>query len=174
MSLRLRGRFRGANAVLSSTDGRWAMVSTAVTVLVAGAITLMAMGTMPGASPKVGIPSHIPLSYELFRLIRNGGVEPAPAPPPEADANPGVETRTVTLDAGDTLAGMLEDVGISDTDANAAIQALRQQADPRGLKAGQSFDITYSVAATIDATGAPPKPVAAKPRPPSSWSTTSR
>jgi murein DD-endopeptidase MepM/ murein hydrolase activator NlpD len=137
-----------------------------MTFLVAGAITLLAMGTMPAASPKVGIPSHIPLSYELFRLIRNGGIEPPhEAAPQEAeDTNPGVETRTVTLDSGDTLAGVLEDVGISDADANAAIVALREKVDPRALKAGLSFDITYSVAATIDATGVPVKSAPPKPK----------
>jgi murein DD-endopeptidase MepM/ murein hydrolase activator NlpD len=165
-SKNIPARVRRASAALATTDGRWAMVSTGLTFLVAGAVTLLAMGTMPTASPKVGIPSHIPLSYELFRLIRNGGVEP-PAHDTvvqEADTNPGVETRTVSLDAGDTLGGMLEDVGISGPDANAAIQALRAQFNPRALKAGQSFEITYSVAKTIDATGAPVKP-AAPPKP---------
>jgi murein DD-endopeptidase MepM/ murein hydrolase activator NlpD len=143
------------------------MVSTGVTFLVAGAITILAMGTTPGSNPAIGAPSHIPLSYELFRLIRNGGVEaPAPETPAVSETetvSPGVETRTVTLDAGDTLAGILEDVGISSTDAAAAIAALREKYDPRGLKAGQSFDITYSVANVIDATGAPAKP-APKPK----------
>ena len=160
-------RLRQAGTALATTDARWAMVSTGLTFLVAGAVTLLAMGTMPTTSPKVGIPSHIPLSYELFRLIRNGGVEPPPRDTvvQESDTNPGVETRTVTLDPGDTLAGMLEDVGISTADANAAIQALRPQFNPRGLKAGQSFEITYSVAKTIDATGAPARPAApAKPK----------
>ncbi|HEX3754079.1 MAG TPA: M23 family metallopeptidase [Rhizomicrobium sp.] len=158
-SIRFRRRMNGAGAALATTDGRWAVVSTGMTVLVAGAVTLMAMGTMPASNPMVGTPSHIPLSYELFRLLRNGGLETAaPEAPPETDnqnANPGVETRSVTLDPGDTLAGILEDSGISDGDANAAILALRKQYDPRGLKAGQSFDITYSVANTIDATGTP-------------------
>ncbi len=165
-SKNIPARVRHARAALATTDGRWAMVSTGITFLVAGAVTLLAMGTMPTASPKVGIPSHIPLSYELFRLIRNGGAEPPPRDTviQEADTNPGAETRIVTLDAGDTLAGMLEDVGISTADANAAIQALRTQFNPRALKAGQSFEITYSLAKTIDATGAAPKP-AAPPKP---------
>ena len=146
----------------ATPDGRWAIVSTGMTVLVAGAITLMAMGTMPAANPVVGAPSHIPLSYELLRLISPPAPE-APAATPAETINPGFETRTVTLDSGDTLAGILEDVGISASDANAAIAALRDAYDPRALRAGQSFDITYSVASTIDATGtvvrtAPPKP----------------
>ena len=76
---------------------------------------------------------------------------------------PGVENRTVTLDAGDTLAGMLEDVGISAQDANAVVAAMGKNFDPRALKAGQSFDLTYSVA-TIDASGNAPAPVPSAPR----------
>jgi murein DD-endopeptidase MepM/ murein hydrolase activator NlpD len=161
---RVRRRLNGAGAALATTDGRWAVVSTGMTLLVAGTISLMAMGTMPASNPMVGVPSHIPLSYELFRLLHNGGIEtPAPEAPAQA-ANTGVETHTVTMDSGDTLAGILEDAGISSADANAAIAAIRTQLDPRELKAGQSFDITYSVAGTIDATGAPAKPAAANPR----------
>jgi murein DD-endopeptidase MepM/ murein hydrolase activator NlpD len=134
-----------------------------MTVVVAGAITMMALGTMPAANPVVGAPSHIPLSYELLRLIS----PPAPEAPTASEAeavNPGFETRAVTLDSGDTLAGMLEDVGISSADANAAITALRAAYDPRALRAGQSFDITYSVASTIDATGTAARPAPPKPR----------
>jgi murein DD-endopeptidase MepM/ murein hydrolase activator NlpD len=50
----------------------------------------------------------------------------------------------------------MEDAGVSSSDANAAIAALGRDFDPRGLKAGMSFDITYSVSPTIDATGQPP------------------
>src|ERR1700733_177838 len=42
-----RGRLSGASAVLSTTDGRWALVSTSMTALVAGAIAWMAVGMMP-------------------------------------------------------------------------------------------------------------------------------
>ena len=45
-------------------------------------------------------------------------------------------------------------------DANAVIAAMGKDFNPRQIKAGQSFDLTYSVA-TIDATGQPPKPAAA-------------
>src|SRR6185437_7939317 len=45
---------------------------------------------------------------------------------------------------------------INAQDANAVVAAMGKQFNPRALKAGQSFDLTYSVAnpiATIDATG---------------------
>jgi murein DD-endopeptidase MepM/ murein hydrolase activator NlpD len=100
--------------------------------------------------------THIPLTYELFlRLLKTSSSAPQLAPPDSgssANQDPGVETRTVTLDAGDTLAGALEDVGISPQDANAAVAALGKDFNPRSLKTGMSIDITYAVA-TIDATG---------------------
>ena len=161
--VRVRRQVNDAGAAFATPDGRWAIVSTGMTLLVAGAITMMAMGTMPAANPVVGAPSHIPLSYELLRLISPPAPE-APTASPAENINPGFETRTVTLDSGDTLAGILEDVGISSADANAAIAALKSAYDPRALRAGQSFDITYSVASTIDATGTAARPAPPKPR----------
>ncbi|HEU0096524.1 MAG TPA: M23 family metallopeptidase [Rhizomicrobium sp.] len=150
----------GAVAVMATPDGRWAVVQTSLTALVAGAIGWLAIGMMTISHPMVA-PSRSSLPYALFmKLVRAS--EPQSAQEANADnanPNPGVESRTVTLDAGDTLAGMLEDVGISAADANAVVAAMGKGFDPRTLKAGQSFDLTYSVA-TIDATGAPPKPAA--------------
>lgn len=154
-------RLGGPAAILATTDGRWALVSTSLTALVAGAIAWMAVGMMPVTRPMVA-PGRASLPYALFmKLIRAS--EPQGAPQNDnsdnANPNPGVEQRTVTLDAGDTLAGMLEDVGISSQDANAVVAAMGKNFSPRQLKAGQSFDLTYSVS-TIDATGgaAPAQP----------------
>jgi len=148
---------RRADGNFAATDMRWAAVSTGLTAMVAGAIAWMAVGTLPVARPMVS-PGRSALPYALFaKLIRAS--EPQNAPDANADnanPNPGVESRTVTLDAGDTLAGMLEDVGINAQDANAVVAAMGKEVNPRALKAGQSFDLTYSVAnpvATIDATG---------------------
>src|SRR5579859_6910303 len=162
LSGRLRRRLDGAGAALATTDGRWALVSITMTALVASAIAWMAAGTMPVTRPMVA-PGRSSLPYALFmKLVRAS--EPQQEAPDSADnANPApaVESRTVTLDAGDTLAGMLEDVGISAQDANAVVAAMGKNFDPRALKIGQPFDITYSVA-TIDATGGQGKP--AQPR----------
>jgi murein DD-endopeptidase MepM/ murein hydrolase activator NlpD len=147
------GAPRRADGRLATTDMRWALVSTSLTALVAGAIAWMAVGTMPITRPMVS-PGRSSLPYALFtKLIRASEPQNAlDANADNANPNPGVESRTATLDAGDTLAGMLEDVGISREDANAVVAAMGKDFDPRQLKAGQSFDITYSVA-TIDATG---------------------
>jgi murein DD-endopeptidase MepM/ murein hydrolase activator NlpD len=150
----LRRSLNGAGAALATTDGRWAVVSTSMTALVAGAIAWMAVGMMPVTRPMVA-PGRSSLPYALFmKLIRASEPQSTNDNADNANPNPGVENRTVTLDAGDTLAGMLEDVGISAQDANAVVAAMGKNFDPRALRAGQSFDMTYSVA-TIDATGAP-------------------
>jgi len=147
---------KARRADLAATDMRWALVSTSLTAVVAGALAWMAVGTLPVTRPMVS-PGRSSLPYALFtKLIRASEPQtPQDANADNANPNPGVESRTVTLDAGDTLAGMLEDVGISREDANAVVAAMGKDFDPRALKAGQSFDITYSVA-TIDATGAAP------------------
>jgi murein DD-endopeptidase MepM/ murein hydrolase activator NlpD len=153
---RLRRNVQDARAALATTDGRWAAVSTATTLVVAGAVAWMAMGMMPVSRPLVA-PSRASLPYALFqKLMRMGEAPAAPDNSDNANPQPGVESRTVTLDAGDTLVGMLEDVGISAQDANAVVTAMGKDFDPRGLKAGQSFDLTYSVAKVIDASGAAP------------------
>ena len=154
-------RLDGAQAALGTTDGRWAVASTSLTAMVAGAIALLAMGMTPVSYPLVA-PGRSSLPYTLFqKLMRETQTVADNAD--NGNPNPGVESRTVTLDAGDTLAGMLEDVGISAQDANAVVAAMGKDFDPRQLKAGQSFDLTYSVA-TIDATGAAPKPVESRTR----------
>jgi murein DD-endopeptidase MepM/ murein hydrolase activator NlpD len=154
-----RHQFGQAGTAAATTDGRWAIVSTGLATLVAGAIAWMAIGTLPVANPVV-FQTHIPLTYELFlKLIKLSSATPPLSAPDEADhanANPGVETRTVTLDAGDTLAGALEDVGISSHDANAALAALGQDFNPRALKAGMSLDITYALATTNAPSAASP------------------
>jgi len=153
LAFRIRRVLGGASAALATTDGRWALVSTSMTALVAGAIAWMAMGTMPVDRPMVA-PGRSSLPYALFmKLVRASEPQIVNDNSDNANPNPGVESRTVTLDAGDTLAGMLEDVGISAQDANAVVAAMGKNFDARALKTGQAFDLTYSVA-TVDA-GAP-------------------
>ena len=78
------------------------------------------------------------------------GAKPAEDNEDAANAAPDVETRIVTLDRGDTLAGAMEDVGVSSADANSVIAALGKDFDPRALKAGMNFELTYSVAPVIE------------------------
>jgi murein DD-endopeptidase MepM/ murein hydrolase activator NlpD len=165
-TLRWRSRVTRASAALATTDGRWAAVSTGMTAIVAASIAWMAVGTLPMTNPVVST-THIPLTYELFlRLLKVGSNLPRLEAPPEADhgnGDPGVETRTVTLDSGDTLAGVLEDAGISSQDANAAVAAMGKDFSPRAIKAGMSVDVTYAIA-SIDASGANAAATPARPK----------
>src|SRR5882757_6646724 len=98
MTAGLRRGLSGAGAVLATTDGRWALVSTSLTALVAGALAWMAVGMMPVSRPMVS-PGRSSLPYALFmKLIRAS--EPAGQTADNSDnanPNPGVENRTVSL-----------------------------------------------------------------------------
>jgi len=149
---------RRIGTALATTDGRWAFVSTSLSLLVAGSVTWMAIGTLPVSNPLMGKPSRTPVAYELFmKLIRAGGSDryaafiPSKTPAPtgdedQANPNPGEETRTIALDRGDTLAGALEDQGISANDAAAAIAAMGKDFNPHALKAGMTIDLTFALA----------------------------
>lgn len=169
---------RGAAAVLDTTDGRWAVVSTSITVLVAGAVAWLAAGTVPQPAA-YGYDSgrdRSLLPYQVFMRMasqdRNASYAaigpsatitakaPSAGQSPAAldntlaaqslnsedDSTSGIDTRTITMDAGDTLAGALTDAGIDSQEANAAIVALRKVYDPRGLRAGQSFTLSFAPA----------------------------
>ena len=154
---------RGAASALTTTDGRWALVSTSLTALIAGTIAWLAVGTMPPMKAhSLSATQTTFLPYQLFqKLTRSSGnyasIAPfapsnakptAPLTQPEQDtdddATSGIETRTITMDRGDTLAGLLEDAGISSDDANAAVAALGKVYNSRSVRAGQSFELTYS------------------------------
>ncbi len=183
---------RAAASVLSSTDGRWAVVSTSVTALIAGSIAWLAAGIMPINGTQPSAHSRALMPYELFlRLAKSSAANasyaafgPAGLPSVQgsaavssigssapldyslanerggaADDNGGVETKTITMDPGDTLVGALTDAGVSDEDASAAVVALAKVYAVRSLRAGQSFDLTLEHVAQVAAKPlAPPKP----------------
>ncbi|MEI9886872.1 MAG: peptidoglycan DD-metalloendopeptidase family protein [Rhizomicrobium sp.] len=176
---RVRHSLRAASAALSTTDGRWAVVSTTITGLVAGSMAWLAAGAMPPLHATTQEASATFLPYKLFtQLVAAGNsliggererAVPAPAQLDHAlaeeeagdDGNsaPGVETRTIALEAGDTLAGVLEEAGVSKEDTNAAILALAKIYDLRGARAGQSFTVTF------ESLPEAPEPPAALPEP---------
>ncbi|MBI1329187.1 MAG: peptidoglycan DD-metalloendopeptidase family protein [Alphaproteobacteria bacterium] len=163
---------RSAASALSTTDGRWALVSTSVTALVAGSVAWLAAGIVPPANARTsdGQPSMLP--YQLFlRLASRDDAARAnyaafgPTGPIvdrathrdgdgftldsalqaqqlDDDAEPGTDTHTVTMDSGDTLVGALTDAGVTGDDANAAVVALAKIYNLRTLRAGQSFEIS--------------------------------
>lgn len=166
-----------AASVLSTTDGRWAFVSTSVTALIAGSIAWLAAGTLPPATSQ-GFQTardHSLLPYQLFLRLSSqnnaakvnyagfgptGTIAGNPArgaPPASLDATlaneqsgadnadkSGIETRTITMDSGDTLIGALTDAGVTMADANSSVLALKKIYNVRSLRAGQSFELTFA------------------------------
>jgi murein DD-endopeptidase MepM/ murein hydrolase activator NlpD len=63
----------------------------------------------------------------------------------DGNSTPGIETRTLTLESGDTLAGVLEEAGVPRADANAAIAALANVFDLRSAKSGQTLQLTFQL-----------------------------
>jgi murein DD-endopeptidase MepM/ murein hydrolase activator NlpD len=166
-----------ATAALSTTDGRWAVVSMSVTLLVAGSIAWLAAGTLPPATSH-GFATSADRSlmpYQLFLRLASqarpdGGasyaslapgavVDSKPSPQTEqslddtltaenlnSDANsptPGVDAHAITLDTGDTLAGVLTDAGATQADAAAAVTALAKVYDPRQVRPGMTLNVTF-------------------------------
>ena len=67
-----RNSTSAAAAVLASTDGRWAVVSTAVTALIAGSIAWLGAGIVPMNGTQPSAHQRALMPYELFlRLARS-------------------------------------------------------------------------------------------------------
>ncbi len=156
-----------AAATLASPDARWALVSTSVTAMVAGAVAWLAAGAMPPGLSRDTSRDRALMPYELFVQLAKGGDATYAAIAPsftsgrskiekrgtsvdaaltaeDDNASSGIETHTITLEPGDTLMGALTDAGISATEAQAVITALSKAYDPRAIHAGQSFDLTFA------------------------------
>ncbi len=174
---------RSAASVLTSTDGRWALVSSSVTALIAGSVAWLAAGTMPPATSHGFEAGRNPslLPYELFMRLSAKAQQtayatlgptvpfskPAGGSPMASldnaladetaadeagDSNKGIDTRTLTMEKGGTLAQTLTDAGVPATDAKAAVAALSKVFNPKMLRGGQSFEVTFAAAP-------PPPPV---------------
>src|SRR5580704_17562555 len=85
---------QGATA-MATPDARWALVSSSLTLLVAGSIAWLAMGTLPPAKPYGQSASHVLLPYQLFLKLTQGAADHArvltdntPAPDTDDNANP--------------------------------------------------------------------------------------
>ncbi len=170
-----RRSVEGLTQTFSSPDGRWALVSTSLTALIAGTVAWLAIGTLP-PSASLGTTAthqHGLMPYQLFQeLVHASRASYAALSPSvltiQADtrgsngeldnvlaqerafepstSSPGTETHTITLDRGDTLTGALTDAGATPADANAAVAALARVFDLRSLRAGLSLDLTFEPA----------------------------
>ncbi len=179
-----RSSAQNAASALSSTDGRWALVSTSVTALIAGSIAWLAAGTMPPATSRGFEAGRNPslLPYELFMRLSSrektgqaqyasfGPTIPLVGRPALLDsldnaltdesagdnsdnANRGVDTRTITVERGGTLEGALSDAGVSNADAKAVVAALAKVFNPKLLRGGQSFEVTFAAGEDQTASG---------------------
>lgn len=147
-----------------NNDSRWTLVSTSISALIVGTVAWLAVSTMPPVTGgTVESASRGFLPYRLFQQLTQSGsdtlfasVAPIPGAHPQPTAldhaliaergapHSTIETHTITLDKGDTLAGALENAGISSDDANAAIAALGKVHNARSLLAGQIFEVTFN------------------------------
>jgi murein DD-endopeptidase MepM/ murein hydrolase activator NlpD len=164
---------QSAAAALSSPDGRWAFASTSITAVVAGSIAWLGMGALvPQAPTKMGREASFShalfqrlneagkphdVAYAslspLGAITTNPGPETAPMAEPldnslasessEEIAGAGGDTRTVTIEPGQTLAAALVAAGASQSDSNAAVIALAKVFSPSDLRAGQSLAVTF-------------------------------
>ena len=161
------GSAAGAENVLSA-DSRWTLVSTSISALIVGSIAWLSLGTMPNVtSVVVDNAGYGFLPYRLFQELTQSGssalfasiggipgagsgsslqhVVAAERPNPRPD----IETQTLTLQSGDTLAGALENAGVSKDEANAALSALTKVFSPRSLRAGQTLELKFNGAPNI-------------------------
>lgn len=78
---------------------------------------------------------------------RSGPLAFSAAPPPSVaarEAAPSSLVKTVKVERGDTLMGVLTAAGVAVDEARGAITALRTVFDPRDLKLGQHITLTFS------------------------------
>src|SRR5258708_15032548 len=120
------------------------------------------MNAMPPIQARAHEASTTYLPYTLFTDLLHAGNrfaatspfsarQPSPsdldnalaAEDAEDGATAGIETRTLTLNSGDTFAGILQDAGVPKADANAPVTALAKVFDLRSAKAGQSVQVTF-------------------------------
>ncbi len=60
---------------------------------------------------------------------------------------PNIETRTLTVDPGDSLTSVLTDAGVAQDDAQAAVNAVHAVWSVRNMRAGQTMSATFGISA---------------------------
>ncbi|HXJ00879.1 MAG TPA: peptidoglycan DD-metalloendopeptidase family protein [Micropepsaceae bacterium] len=70
-------------------------------------------------------------------------------------AKPQIETRTLKVDNGDTIAGMLQEAGVSKTDAAAVVAAMKPLIKAKQIHSGQTFKATFGSPNAMAATSQP-------------------
>jgi murein DD-endopeptidase MepM/ murein hydrolase activator NlpD len=107
---------------------------------------LASQGTAAGARyAAIGPSAALAVGRLADKLQSPSALDQATLSEDDADqsATPDNNNRTITMDTGDTLTGVLTDAGVSSADANAVVTALRKVYDPRSVRVGQSFDLSF-------------------------------
>jgi murein DD-endopeptidase MepM/ murein hydrolase activator NlpD len=110
-------------------------------VALASATSARGDGALPAALPHPPLYARAPIAASATPGPRSSA-EPAPLDPPPARHHKDVEVA-----AGDTLMGMLLELGIPRAEAHAAIEGLRDIYDPRRLQPGQRLEVETDAAA---------------------------
>jgi len=156
---------------MGTPDGRWTLVSTSLTTGIALTVTLLASVAMPASTAKTYEPQRqsTALPYDLLRRLagipsqssdtsgryRSASLIVAPdflgpldrvLAAEHATPVPSVETRTLKVDNGETIMGMLQDAGVSNQDAAKIVDAMKPIYNPRNIRSGQAFKATFGAA----------------------------
>jgi murein DD-endopeptidase MepM/ murein hydrolase activator NlpD len=141
-----------------------ALVASAFSILAA----LTCFGGAVGAvldSPATAAGSVERLPAETLMPVAAGGEDTGPAvalaayaapPPPVAEPDTtaptgagiapaaAVQRRTVAIERGDTLSGVLGRAGVSPADGRAVVEALRAVLEPRSIRPGGSVEVAFA------------------------------
>jgi murein DD-endopeptidase MepM/ murein hydrolase activator NlpD len=157
-----------AATLAATTDGRWALVTTSITAIVAGTMAWLALNAMPPLTVRNQDASGSFMPYRVFAELTRAGREyssslfgsapartkPVAVSPPQADdsdddnPSPGIETRTLNVERGDNVQSILEDAGVPRNEARAVVEALTKVYDTHKMRAGQTLQATFEAAPT--------------------------
>ncbi len=91
------------------------------------------------------------VSFSSTAVVRAENGMLIPAPPPAKPALP--LRRTLRIESGDTLAGLLQKNGVSGSDTYKIIEIMTPHFDPRNVRPGQAIEVTFSEKDKNSATG---------------------
>jgi murein DD-endopeptidase MepM/ murein hydrolase activator NlpD len=159
----------GARRAFGTREGRWTLVSTGLTAATAISVAILASNAVPPSAARTYEPKREQAALPYDLLVRLSGISSVPGitaernrradsiendaatgnlddraiSEQESASEPGIDTRTLTVDDGDTVMGMLSDAGVTVETASDIVEALRPVFNPRQIKAGQVFTARF-------------------------------
>lgn len=119
------------------------------TLMAAGVVGLVGIGALMAARPFVQFGVHdepldpAPPAYVDLEAERSGWAEQVASDSELEDRATRPVENHVQVGSGDTLMDVLTRAGVEVTDANLAIDALKEVYNPRALRAGQKVTVTF-------------------------------